>query len=127
MIFFCCFCECILHMLLWYKNTVLLSLHRNYIKFIRATRRNSWLVHVSYKYTEQTCKQYHRILLDFPQILSLLFQFLLLFFCLHVLFKLRIYILIHDYAGGWVVFTRSISGNKTTFLTFVISKLTVNT
>ena len=92
--FYFCFGECILHTWLWYKNTVLLSLHRNYIKFIRATRRNALLGHVSYKYTEQNFKQYHRILLDFPQILSLLFQFLLLFFCLHVLFKLRIYILI---------------------------------
>ena len=99
--------------------------------------------HVSSKYTEQILKRYHRISLDFPQILlpttittfsssfsSLVsfvflfslhfFFFFLLFACVYIfLFEKNIYILIHIRlcwrVSGEKVFTRSISGNKTPF------------
>ena len=64
--FYFCFWKCVLHMLLQYNKSCLwfLSLHINYIKFIGTTRRNSRLDHVSYKYTEQIRKRYHRVPLD---------------------------------------------------------------
>ena len=123
--------KCTRHMLLLYNKDWFLLLHITYINFIWKNRGNSRFDQLSLKYTDQIRKQHRLIPLGFPHILlttTTFFSFSssvsVVFFLSFSLFFLRnkiwnIYIPIHNWLCGWIsdkkIFTRLISGNKTTF------------